>query len=216
MKMKDIEVGKEYAIGPPNARYGTMSRVRGRVVRKGVHGITRGARFHESMSDKATYVEFEAIDDPEVKGGTGGAYAMTLVKDSGATRTGGERARFHSFRRDQEEKGFKSTRCLATHVVMPWDEYVTWRSEAKKNQEEAERAKEQSKQERERIRDRFEELGFRPPTIWDGFRFGQDETSRLLRAVELLSEALDEMDPDVARGRSADWLPEVKSVLGRK
>ncbi len=67
MKLKDIKVGEIVAIVKKrNGRYRphpSGDALKGKVVKVGVRGKVRGS-WHDTMSDRADYVEFEIIEDP--------------------------------------------------------------------------------------------------------------------------------------------------------
>lgn len=177
MKMKDIQIGEEYAIGAPNtsSRYDSWHRIRGRVTRIGVHGTVSGS-WYSHMSERATYVEFEVVEDPSAAR-CGYTYQHTIVQDRDGEHT--------PSRYTNKEKTVEVNRCLGSHVIMKWSDFVVALEEHEQDEVEAKRVVEQKEFEARDIRRRFKNLGL----VAGGFRpycfdFNTDDALVILDNLE--------------------------------
>ncbi len=188
MKMKDIQIGEEYAIGAPNtrSRYDSWNRIRGRVTRIGVHGTTSSS-WSNSMSERASYVEFEVIED-ESAARCGYTYQHLIVKDSSYPAYGGERTP-SKYGGNPNEKVLEVNRCLGAHVIMTWRDFEIAVEEHEKREAEAQHTREQKDFEAKDIRRRFKELGFRAAghRPWR-FEFDNEDALEILAQLDMLRQ----------------------------
>lgn len=150
MKLKDIEVGKDYAIGAPNATYEEWHRARGRIVKVGVHGVAGGYTYSH-MSDHPTYVEFEPVDCAATK------YRHKLIKDPTQTPHGERVSRWAG---DDKLERVVVYRCSATNVLRPWDEYLEAKAERDVEATEARERRIVEENHHASVKERFKALGF--------------------------------------------------------
>ncbi|MEE8536900.1 MAG: hypothetical protein V3S71_02760 [Acidobacteriota bacterium] len=181
MKKVDIKIGEEYAIGAPNASYDRWGRVRGRVVKVGVYGVTRGD-WHSHMSTRPNYVEFEVIDSDDSR--SPWRYRCRLVKADTAfgVRKGGEDTP-HPHR--QDEDAYESHRCLTSHVLKSWSEYVEDLAAHQKHETEAQQRLDDNEARATGIRERFAKLGYTADgyKYWR-FEFSAEDAEKILAVLE--------------------------------
>ncbi len=156
MKLKDIEVDGEYAIGAPNASYGQWRRVRGSVTKVGVRGTVSGG-YHMVMSTRANYVEFEVVQDKRA-GGAPSAYKHRIVEDPAYAHAGGERTPERYGSETSEVK--QVLRCPGSHVLMPWHEYLVLLDKHDEHEAVGQRLRDERQTRAEGIRERFKKLGY--------------------------------------------------------
>ncbi len=119
MKIKDIKIGEEYAIGPPNrvSWRGITQRIRAKVVATGVHGLTQAGGFYGRFkSDRAIYVQFEFTGKGDEHSGEPG-YEYTMAIDSEGEL---QRRRYG----DDTTGDREVYRALGTNVLRPWAEHM--------------------------------------------------------------------------------------------
>ncbi len=192
MKLKDIKVGEEYAIGAPNRTYDNWRLVRGRVTKVGVHGTTSGG-WHSCMSTRACYVEFERIEceDSALADFT---YRHQIVEDSACGRTGGERTPSRGGLRPQEKETVHDVlRAMGTHVQMTWADFMVRLREHEEGERAAVAAKNIRSRKAEEIRKRFQKLGFMAGGYKDYcFEFSIEDAMKILLALEAMNEEAQE------------------------
>jgi hypothetical protein len=176
MKLKDIKVGEEYAIGAPNATYDRWSRIRGKVVRIRVYGSVRGT-WRRSQSSKPNYVEFEMEDC--TRPGIPWMYQCHADPAPGSIRV------FDDWYLKSEKKGTKVFRCPSTHVLLPWSEYEVMLAEHQTAQVEADARREQKEKDEAAIKKSFRSFGLNASTYGD-FRFRQEDAEEILNRLERL------------------------------
>ncbi len=215
MKLKDIKIGDEYAIGAPNASYDRWQMTRGKVTKVGVHGMVRGG-WRSHWSARANYVEFEYVKDPGGIRGRG-AYEVLLVRyenpkaDKAAGYEGWESIeRYDRSRLEVERK--QVLRCLGSHVLMPWAEFKKLRDEHNANERACEERKEANRDKSNDITRRFADLGIH---VSDGyahssgignFKFNADTTEKILELLEMFRDGY---DGNEVRGPLADKIHEL-------
>ena len=197
MKLKDIKVGEEYAIGAPNRVYNNWRLVRGRVTKVGVHGITSGG-WSSSMSHRANYVEFERIEceDSALVDYT---YRHQIAEDPACERTGGERTPSRGGLGPRKGEILHDVlRAMGTHVQMTWADFVVRLREHEEHEVKAAEAKDVRELEAAEIRERFQKLGFTAGEYHAGcFEFSTEDAMRILLLLEHHTQAVkDRRDRD--------------------
>lgn len=180
MKVKDIEVGQEYAIGAPGRHYGFWhSTLRVRVTRLRVHGAVFNT-WHYNLSSRANFVEFELVDD---HGRVSSQYEHRIVEDP----EHGERV---PTRGNETLKVHRKLRCMTSHVLMPWAQFEAERAAHEEHETKAEAAKEVRERKYVEMRERFEKLGFKVPARYtEGtLSFSTKDAMQILLALEAMNE----------------------------
>lgn len=121
MRLKDIEVGREYAIGPAGDRH-SPRRGRGRVVEVGVYGSTFTPVIGRVSSARADYVEFvevaaEAYEEEGLARRIAHLYWAIVNPEDGEVLSTRE-VQFEG------RKGEKRLRCPARDVLCTWEEFA--------------------------------------------------------------------------------------------
>ena len=140
-----------------NSRYTRWDRIRGKVTRIGEHGTRNSSWGERHMSDRASYVESEVVED-ESAARCGYTYQHLIVSDLAYPATGCERtpSRYGS---DDKDKILKVNRCMGAHVISTWTDHLAAVTEHEKYEVEAERVRNQNEFEANDIRRRFKNLG---------------------------------------------------------
>lgn len=174
MKLKDIQVGEEYAIIAPmtSTSHGLAQyRVHGRVTRVGVSGVVYGD-WSTTTSTGKNYVEFEVLMDARGEL-SGGRYHHKMVRfedgrEVAAARHSGSGERFDTYR------------APSSHFRMTWAENLVELGEDRKREAvEAIRVEQDHKTNRE-LRERLENLG-----VIEKDPFAGDHPQRLNWLVKL-------------------------------
>ncbi len=189
MKLKDIKVGEEYAIGAPNRTYGNWRPVRGIVTKVGVHGTTSKG-WGTYMSHRACYVEFEWVEH-EASALPNYTYKHRIVKDPAHVRTGGERTPSRGGLRQQEKETVHDVlRAMGTHVQMTWADFVVRLREHAEGEAVAAEAKDVRTRKAAEIRGRFQKLGYDASGYKDYcFEFNTEDAEDILTALEKLGSS---------------------------
>lgn len=184
MRLDDIEVGGEYAIGWSGSRWG---RRRARVTALRVYGSGK-SRFY-ARSKHATYVELELLDENtgrpyKSRRGGFGPHANTWVDEGGNPVS-------HRVVSDDPTRYRHVWRVPAGTVLHPWSREVELRAERKIREAESRKEEERRDREHEDLTRRFQDMGL--------LALGHDWIEFHLSDARVIAEVL-----ELAQSQAAD------------
>jgi len=172
MKIKDLQVGKEYAFGAPNS-YEATRPARVRVIRTGVYGPSPQGTFYRTRSKHANQVEFEAVGD---------SYVNTCQFEVPLNANGEIPGRYA--KGEAADVVRRVLRGPARYFLKPWEDHAAEAKEAEAASREFEQRQIAEREHRNAVAERLRALGLYVSKYTDNIQLSVEDAEKLLEMIE--------------------------------